>query len=264
MRPAPTLLCLALMGCIGLPAAAQVVTLQVTDTSAPGSPIHISGSVIVAESIETSARCAVVHASRCSIGSTQKEIKMRNVGNRPIVGYVASLRIRTPNGNFKGGNYESERIFSRLFVPGETESWPPENGGTEIRSQSADLKPTTSEASAQVVFVQFGDGTIFGDVKSGENLLRTRQQALESLAQLDAIYTEQGEQAFIQAAQQPGAGGMLGIAQFEEQDGPAATIARIRRMLATAKERLAAMSAQPSRQLRFFQLVLPGSTKFKG
>ena len=47
------------------------------------------------------------------------------------------------------------------------------------------------------------------------------------------------------AARQPNAGAMMGIAQFDKEDGPAATIARIRRMLATAKERLAAMTAQP-------------------
>lgn len=41
--------------------------------------------------------------------------------------------------------------------------------------------------------------------------------------------------------------GMLEIAQFEKEDGPAATIARIRRMLPTAKQRLAAMSAQATR-----------------
>lgn len=246
MRPAPTLLCLVLMGCLNLLAAAQVVTLQVTDVSANGSPIHISGSVIVAESIESSARCQVVRASRCSVTSLQKNITMRNIGSRPIVAYVASLRGRTPNGNFEGANYESDETFGALFVPGQTESWP-SGGGTEVRPQPADLKPTTPAAEARIVFVQFADGTTFGDAKAGEPLLLLRQQSLESLAQLDALYVTQGEQAFIQAAQQPGAGGMMGIAQMEKQDGPVATISHIRRMLATAKERLAAMSAQPGR-----------------
>lgn len=246
MRPAPTLLCLVLMGGLSLPAAGQVVTLQVTDVSANGSPIHISGSVIVAESIESSVRCQVIRASRCSVASLQKNITMRNTGSRPIVAYVASLRVRTPNGNFEGGNYESDDTFGALFMPGQSESWP-SGSGTEIRPQPADLKPATPAAEAQVLFVQFDDGTAFGDRKAGDNLLFRRQQSLESLAQLDAIYTKQGEQAFIQAVEQPGAGGMLGIAEMEKQDGSVATISHIRRMLATAKERLAAMSVELGR-----------------
>jgi len=246
MRPAPALLLFLLLGCFGFPTAAQVTTLQVTDASAPGSPIRISGSLIVAESIESSPRCAVVRAQRCALTSMQYAITLRNISNKPIVAYIANVNGQTSNGHYVGTGYHAERIFGSLFAPGTGETWP-NSRGVEITPQAAEVQPANPSAAGQVLFVQFADGTIFGDRKAGEDLLLIRQQSLESLAQLDAIYTRQGEQAFDKAARQPNAGGMMGIAQFEKEDGPAATIARIRHMLAAAKERLAAMTAQPGR-----------------
>lgn len=247
MRPAPSLLLFALLGSLSLPLAAQVKTLQVTDLSAPGSPIHISGSLIVAQSIETSPRCASVHSQRCAVTSAQADVTLRNVGDKPILAFKVEMGTHLSEADsYSSRVVQSEKIFGPLLAPGATEPLHVFNG-VEITALGPDDQPFAPATEARVVFVQFADGSIFGDQKAGENLLLMRQESLESLAQLEVIYTKQGEQAFVQAAKQPGAGGMLGIAQFEEQDGPAATIARIRRMLTTAKERLAAMSAQPGR-----------------
>jgi len=246
MRPAPALLLFLFLGFFSFPTSAQVTTLQVTDASAPDSPIHISGSLIVAESIETSPRCAVVHAQRCALTSTQYDVTLRNISDQPIVAYVANVNGQTSEGHYLGRGYHAERIFGSLFAPGTGETWP-NSGGVEITPQTAEVQPTNPSAAGQVLFVQFADGTTFGDRKAGEGLLLNRQQLLERLVQLDAIYTRQGEQAFDKAARQPNAGGMLGIAQFEKEDGPVATIARIRHMLATAEQRLAAMNAQAAR-----------------
>ena len=247
MRPAPALLLFLFLGCFGSLTAAQVAALQVTDASAPDSPIHISGSLIVARSAETSPRCELVHAPRCTVTSTQRDITLRNVSGRAIVAFVVEIGGRSWNGDFYSNRtWQSENIFGALFTPGASEPWR-DAGGIEITPLGPGDEPFAPASEARVVFAQFDDGTMFGNQKAGEKLLLMRQQSLESLAQLDAIYTRQGEQAFEKAARQPNAGAMMGIAQFDKEDGPAATIARIRRMLATAKERLAAMTAQPGR-----------------
>lgn len=247
MRPAPGLLLFTLLGCISLPLAAQVKTLQVTDVSVPSSPIRVSGSLIVAQSIEASPRCVSVHSERCAVVSTQNDISVRNVGAIPILAFTVEMGAHLSDGNsYPSRIMQSEKIFGALLPPGASE---PLHvfGGLEITPLGPGDEPFAPASEARVVFVQFADGSTFGDQKAGEKLLLMRQQSLEALAQLDAIYARQGEQAFDKAARQPNAGGMLGIAQFEKEDGPAATIARIRRMLATAKQRLAAMNAQAAR-----------------
>ena len=247
MRPAPSLRLVAFLGSISLLLAAQVKTLQVTDVSAPGSPIHISGSLIVAQSIETSPRCASVHSQRCAVTSAQADVTLRNVGDKPILAFKVEMGAHLSDANsYPSRVMQSEKIFGPLLAPGATEPLHVFNG-VEITALGPDAQPFAPATEARAVFIQFADGSIFGDQKAGEDLLLMRQESLESLAHLEAIYTREGEKAFDKAARQPRAGGMLGIAQFEEQDGPAATIARIRRILATAKQRLAAMSAQPGR-----------------
>ncbi len=247
MRPALALLFLSLLGCTSLSLVAQVVKLQVSDTSAPGSPISASGTVIVAESIESSPRCQEVSAARCSVVSEQYDITLRNVSDKPVVAFVSDFKGRTPNGSSFGVGYEAEMIFGGpLLAPGETAPGP-RSGGVEIRPQTAEVRPTTSQAEFRILFVQFADGTTFGDAEAGEHLLLARQKSLEAMARLDGIFSRQGEQAFAQALQQTREDELGIFRQIEKEQGPAKTVGRMRRALSTAEQRLAAMTAQPGR-----------------
>lgn len=247
MRPAPALLCFAFLACLSFPLTAQVKTLQVTDISAPDSPIRISGSLIVAQSIEASPRCTSINSQRCTATSTQYDVSLGNTSDKGIVAFIVEMGSSSEDGNFyPSRTMLSEKLFGPLLGAGGSEPLHVP-GGTGITSLGPDGQPFPPATEARVVFVQFADGSTFGDQKAGEHLLLTRQESLESLARLDAMYTRQGEKAFDQAARQPGAGGMVDVAHFEEQDGPVATIARVRRVLATAKQRLAAMTVQPER-----------------
>lgn len=247
MRPAPALLFLAVVTCLTIPLPAQVKTLQVKDISAPDSPIRISGSLLVAQSVEASPRCRSINSQRCAATSTQYEVRLRNASDKSIVAFIVEMGSSSEDGNFyPGGTMLSEKLFGPLLGAGGSEPLHVP-GGTGITSLGPDGQPFPPATEARVVFAQFADGSTFGGQKAGEHLLLTRQQSLESLARLEAIYAGQGEKAFDRAARQPGAGGMVDVAYFEEQEGPAATIARIHRMLQTAKERLAAMTAQPER-----------------
>lgn len=246
MRPAPILLLLVCWGSLGLPSAAQVVNLQVTDTSAPDSPIRISGSVIVAASIGTSPLCLSIHLTRCTINSEQLDIVFANVSDQPIIAFIASLEVYAPNLNGGGDEYRSDHIFGNPLEPAESEPWR-DGARTRVSPARDDIQPTSPKAEEHVVFVQFADGATFGDKSAAESLLRDRQESLESLAHLQEIYARQGQEAFSKALQESGAGGMLGIAQMEKQAGPAQTFARIGRILANAKQHMAAMSSQPVR-----------------
>lgn len=247
MRPALSLLFLSLLGCASLSLVAQVVKLQLSDTSASGSPISASGTVIVAESIESSPRCQAVSAARCSVVSEQNDITLRNVSDKPVVAFVSDFKGRTPSGNSFGMGYEAEMIFGGpLLAPDETAPGPG-SGGVEIRPETAEVKPTTPQAEFRILFVQFADGTTFGDPEAGEHLLLARQKSLEAMARLDGIFSRHGEQAFVQALQQTREGELSIFRQIEKQWGPAESVSRMRRALSTAEQRLAAMTAQAGR-----------------
>src|SRR5512146_86474 len=141
MWPAPSLLLFALLGSISLPLAAQVKTLQVTDLSAPGSPIHISGSLIVAQSIETSPRCASVHSQRCAVTSAQADVTLRNAGDKPILAFRVEMGAHLSDANsYPSRVMQSEKIFGPLLAPGSTEPLHVSNG-VEITPLGSDDQP---------------------------------------------------------------------------------------------------------------------------
>lgn len=247
MRPAPALLFFVFLTCFSFPVAAQVKTLQVRDISSPDSPIHVSGSLVVAQSIETSPRCTSINSQRCTATSTQYDVSLRNASDKAIVAFIVEIGSNSGDGHFYSHQTMiSEKLFGPLLGAGGSEPLHV-SSRVEITPLGPDDQAFAPASEARAVFVQFADGSIFGDQREGARLLLMRQESLESLARLDAIYTREGERAFDRAARQPGAGGMVAVDYFEEQDGPAATVARVRRVLATAKERLAAMTVQPGR-----------------
>jgi hypothetical protein len=70
--------------------------------------------------------------------------------------------------------------------------------GHPIPESEDELGSGAARATAETVFVQFADGTTWGDSESARDAFIERRQTLEELGRLDAILRDQGEQALRQ------------------------------------------------------------------
>src|ERR1051325_2038176 len=98
------------------------------------------------------------------------------------------------------GGYELviDRFFSeRLIQPAERIPLP---YGTGQRGECC-INPlgevNEPKASFHVEFVQFVDGSTFGNPATARNQLASRQSTFHLLQELERLYSEQGEQKFI-------------------------------------------------------------------
>ena len=65
-----------------------------------------------------------------------------------------------------------------------------------LSADTSDATTLRPSASAQVEFVQFSDGSTWGDVEVAKDDLKARRASLQELKALERIYIESGEQAF--------------------------------------------------------------------
>jgi hypothetical protein len=108
-------------------------------------------------------------------------VTAQNVSTKEILAYVIEY-----NGNFGD---QHDLYFGRGgFTPGATQvitEWP------------SDTPKLPDTLQAKVLYVQFVDGTEWGDHSAGEKLLQSRQGSLQFMSNLIAAYNKGGEAAFM-------------------------------------------------------------------
>lgn len=163
------------------------IKIPLVDISAAGSPIRISGKVSFQDNPTTVLRY-----------SYQPDGSMTNVSNKGImltVIHISASGVDAPDldnsiavDRFLGPNIldtgREERIDPTRITFGSVASVRPR--ASEANSYA------NSSATAQVVFVQFTDGSFWGDLDVGREQLSLREKTLLKLNELENVLDEKG------------------------------------------------------------------------
>lgn len=162
-------------------------TIQIQDLSDKGSPIQISGQVTVGYDREN--QFPFTYEESASI---------KNTSGKPILLMV--VRIETSTGP-RDLRFSQEYFFGDALAPGQVEAqeFPEQRFGTTV----ADGATVPNEpdphpmAKAQAEFVQFSDGSTWGDADSAAGVLESRCRTMAELDLLEHLYEQEGENAFL-------------------------------------------------------------------
>lgn len=204
-----------------------------------GNPIEVSGKITVQETVAGN-----------EVSSLWVEnVVARNVSNKAILLLVGILDAVGPRSN---GGYELiiDRFFSeRAIQPAQTTPLPYGNGQEGECCINPVGEAREPKASFHVEFVQFVDGSTFGDPATAKNPLASRRSTFHLLHELERTYSEQGEQKFIAGLDKASnaSGTVRLIQRTQEHKGTVAAISQIHKILALADERKMTIGNEPAR-----------------
>lgn len=176
------------------------------DVSDDKSPIRVSGHVSFQDD-----------PSQLSRYTYRIESSIENVSGAGVVLTVIHIQTRGVNRHGLDGNRSSDDHFfgPRDLQPGEVENIPgttvgfnePATDGRMIGHEEANWElvredvgsEQTPVATAKVTFVQFADGSTWGDTVVGHNLLVYRREILTELGKYERVMDKGGASAFLSA-----------------------------------------------------------------
>lgn len=167
-------LCLALLSVKLQAATEQVITVE--DVS--GGPISFTGSIHFQTNDKSRSRDGTV--------------KGTNMTSQEIIAISATVNAPGITAHY------THDFFSKAhgLMPGDSFSIP------LIGTVNGDFSNASEEplfVRAVLVFVQFADGTVWGDQKAADKMSANRQQSEVMLRNLLDIYQKQGEKGFVNA-----------------------------------------------------------------
>ncbi|MHB8216532.1 MAG: hypothetical protein ACYDDS_10680 [Candidatus Sulfotelmatobacter sp.] len=162
-------------------------------------PIRIEGYLTFRDDPGANVRVYSVHASVKNI--SKKKISYWSVGIETTGSGRSELSLNHSHEYFFSGDVlapsESEELEScpiRLVLRVPNGESPSERGES--------MAPTLT-TSAQAKFVQFSDGSRWGDRDDEAEVHRLRQETLHRIESLQELYSEHGEKAFMDALEEP-------------------------------------------------------------
>jgi hypothetical protein len=163
--------------------------LEIQDTSDKGSPIQISGYMTLRYDSE----------NRLPF-SYEESTSVKNVSAKSILLMV--VRLEASSGPSQDEKYSQEYFFGDALAPGQVEV----NNNPEQRFGAAVVngeplpykKDPHPAAQAHAEFVQFSDGSTWGDADSATGVLELRRKTLEELDLLEHLYEQADESAFLE------------------------------------------------------------------
>jgi hypothetical protein len=168
-------------------------TLSITNVSQPGSPITIVGTVNVNE-----------HTSVQFPYSFRTEVSLTNVSPKAVLAMVVMTDIRNATEIDLNNTRKDDYFFgSDSFEPNTVVMVDDTLGPYGKPRAEAELEPKRPTAIAKVEFVQFADGSVWGDPAAGKDLLRERRLALDELRFLENTSRMKGEQQFVEELEKP-------------------------------------------------------------
>jgi hypothetical protein len=162
---------------LSLSSASDGVTTQrmeIQDLSDKGGPIQISGYMLLG-------------------------YEVKNVSTKSIL--LLIVRLEASGGLGRDQKYSQEYFFADPLGPGQVEvNHEPEHryGTSVVNGEPVPYKKDRHPAAqAHAEFVQFSDGSTWGDADSATDVLSIRRQTLEELDLLEHLYEQAGEGAFL-------------------------------------------------------------------
>jgi hypothetical protein len=211
-------------------AAQSESVLPVVDISEAGAPLRIAGRVTAKD-----------QPSQVPRYSFEGDIEMSNVSGKPILLMVVTLEVVSALP--VSLNYREERDYffeSKTLQPGASAKLQRGLGkfGEPSRKEdfAVEVKPS---ARARVTFVQFSDGSSWGDASAAEQVLRNRQLSLKQLELLDEDYRKRTGEEFLSEFLQPTfLQPIFGLQElYREKRDLAPVLARLDDMLENARAR---------------------------
>jgi hypothetical protein len=186
--------------CIGCPRIGagqeRAVVVPVQDKSEPNSPLQVSGELsfadtVIANEVET---------------AHSELVKVRNISDKPILLVVASLDEAGPRSSPEDFDLTTDNFFKdKPIQPGDEVTLLQQPRGERYTInpfKSATGEGRSPKAEFRLQFVQFADGSIFGNLETGKKYIASRQSTLSALKALDKAYREQGESGLLQTLEQ--------------------------------------------------------------
>jgi hypothetical protein len=230
--------CLSLLLCLISPGVhadqkTGALVVPIEDKSGPGSPLQISGHVSFVET---------VIANKVT-SSRSENVKARNISDKPILLLVASLEDAGPKSSGEDFDLVVDNFFKeKAMLPGEDVTLLQRPFGEHytsepFRSTSSEERPP--KAQFHLGFVQFSDGSTFGDSAAARKWLDSRESTLVYLKKLRQQYYEQGEPALLQALKVTPAAAQSDslwneIRELQRTSGTQATVTLIDHVLSVA------------------------------
>lgn len=181
--------------------AAQESVISIRDRSPSGGPLLVIGDVTVRDRPAERLRYSV-----------EGRISLTNASSKPILITVVSLQgENTPRVN---ETTLHDYYFSEPFEPNSKEdrewNFGPFVSQVEVKSGGdskwIDIEPERSaekKVFASVLFVQYSDGSTWGDASTAKAALDSRRNTVKRLADLESVYRNEGEEIFINDLSKP-------------------------------------------------------------
>lgn len=213
------------------------VAAPISDLSAPDSPLSVSGQVLFHEVFSK------------DVSAVQYDIdgEIRNISLKPVIAFDVSVSMLP---EYDGGvkqEFTTDYFFERnVLEPGLEFSMSHMTPGNDTGPYDGGAPVRAARAEAQVLFVQFADGSTFGKSAWGDSLANERAAQIGLLHSLLEAYEIGGasglSSAIAEGLAKPnrprGVDVMLGSIKYDVRlQGPEATTQEMRDFLAIAQSR---------------------------
>jgi hypothetical protein len=166
-------------------------TVPVSNDTASGSPVTVKGTATFDPSSSDIVNCSITG---------------HNSSNHMIVAYMFDLKMIKPDGESQPGTVDHDHFFSQSAAAMATMPQPGLDftlkfDCTSLAGQSYNFKPQprTPELHIKMTFVQFDDGSVWGDSNAVAMVMFQRTEQVAYLQSLKVAYENGGVDGLTQA-----------------------------------------------------------------
>jgi hypothetical protein len=201
-------------------------TISISDDSPAGGPVSITGTVTFRDSFNVD----------CSITG-------HNHSSKSIITSAVELKLTKPSGEPGQFMFDRDHFFKPLTISLPNSDFIISSDcqvGTEL---DVPRTPKTPEARARVIFLQYEDGSVWGNAKVGAQLMAQRTEVLAFLKSLKSAYSADGPDGLGKAMakdQKPGTmvwSKLAALRMIRDASGISAVAETVEQNLATAERR---------------------------
>lgn len=214
---------------------------KLCDLSPSESPVRVSGVV------------SFVDDSSSSIRSYQVGGHFHNVSNKDVALIVVYFATDKGAGRYLSLTYGEDYFFSNLLEAGETDDFDTVSDVKFVASDPVQDHQVDDGSAlhryAEIVFVQFADGTEWGDSESARGTFAQRKQIAHELDRLERVLLDDGQQALANELSSNGAQLPPCIRSLHDRcaasSSPSCLADGLRSVLETARQREINMKFSP-------------------